>query len=153
MLVPRSTFFNWISGTDLGENSNVPRLRVYRQTLRNFFSPTSHRFLCKYAITRGNCHFEAIKFSSFCLPFVFPFSRDFWSIESKRFKRICTEIKKIVGRARQISISLLLHRNKCKITRGFECVIIEGGRGGGGRKFDVSSTTIKRKKCTMEMDT
>lgn len=95
-----------------------------------FFSPTSHRFLCKYAITRGNCHFEAIKFLSFCLPFVFPFSREFWSIESKRFKRICTEIKKIVGRARQISISLLLHRNKCKITRGFECVIIEGRREG-----------------------
>lgn len=36
---------------------------------------------------------------------------------------------------------------KLTITREFECVIIEGEE--GERKFDVSSTTIK-KKCTME---
>lgn len=115
-------FFDWISGTDLVEKLERS---AHRQILPNFpLSFSSPRaFLCKH-------HVIVI---SRQLNFFFCFSH-FHEI----FDRAETFWKNLRG-DKEISVSLSLRRNKYKITRGFE-------GGWRGRKFDVSSTTIKEKK-------
>lgn len=122
----RSTFFFFFffligyRGPISWKNSNVPRIdRFYPIFL--FLSPRA--FLCKH-------HVIVI---SRQLNFFFCFSH-FHEI----FYRAETFWKNLRG-DKEISVSLSLRRNKYKITRGFE-------GGWRGRKFDVSSTTIKEKK-------